>query len=134
MGPYLIETTQSGFAEAPSLLETRYIKILRIFYVKDQKSENSSLYSSVHLTTRLFVPARPAGAGFESRSKTAQRIISWLSATGKQLYPRLYVAESLWSMHAACATGMLINKQTNQKKRKQNKNPHFFENCLSSLQ
>ncbi|XP_025114118.1 uncharacterized protein LOC112576084 [Pomacea canaliculata] len=82
MGPYLIETTQSGFAEAPSLLETRYIKILRIFYVKDQKSENSSLYSSVHLTTRLFVPARPAGAVFESRSKTAQRIISWLSATG----------------------------------------------------
>ena len=76
----------AGYTETHSLQETRYVKILRVFFVKDQRPDAPALYSSVHLTTRLFVPAKKIGRSFETFSKNMQRIIYWLNATGTPNY------------------------------------------------
>ncbi|KAL8563002.1 hypothetical protein ACOMHN_004694 [Nucella lapillus] len=72
----------AGFTEFQGLQESRYMKILRVFYVQNHKvADTPALHQSVRLTTRLFVPTKTA-EGFETFSKTMERIIIWLNATG----------------------------------------------------
>ncbi|XP_076455446.1 uncharacterized protein LOC143290015 [Babylonia areolata] len=81
-GIFRVNATTAGYTEAKVLQESRYVKVLRIFYVKDERAEAPALYNSVQLTTRLFVPTKGYGRAFDSFSKTVQRLISWLNATG----------------------------------------------------
>lgn len=81
-GPFVIDSQVAGYSEAPSLVESRFIKFLRIFFVKGQKGDVPDIYSSTNLTTRLFVPEKKGWRQFESFSKTQQRVIQWLNATG----------------------------------------------------
>lgn len=83
-GLYKVNTNTPGYMEAPTLMESRYVKIVRLFYAQDKKSEVPNLYASTRLTTRLFVPTKTQawGRSFESFSKTMQRVIAWLTATG----------------------------------------------------
>nr|KAG5694558.1 hypothetical protein BaRGS_032503 [Batillaria attramentaria] len=81
-GPYVFDPNVAGYNEAPSLVESRFVKFLRIFYVKGQKVDVPDIYSSTNLTTRLFVPVKRGTKSFETFSKTMQRVIQWLNATG----------------------------------------------------
>ncbi|XP_076436206.1 uncharacterized protein LOC143275813 [Babylonia areolata] len=85
VGLYRINNNAAGFTESQGLQESRYVKILRIFYVRDRKVSAAppALYQSVRLTTRLFLPSNTTGSrSFETFSKTVQRVIAWLQATG----------------------------------------------------
>lgn len=81
-GKVIINPDSSGHMEKP-YTDTKYAKVLRTFYVQSSKMSKEALYSSVNLTSRLFVPVRREGTtkGFESFSKTMQRIIKWMSHT-----------------------------------------------------
>ncbi|KAL8600840.1 hypothetical protein ACOMHN_056498 [Nucella lapillus] len=81
-GIFRVNPSSAGFTETQVLQESRYVKILRIFYAKDQKSDSPALYSSFSLSTRIFVPSKGYGRSFETFSKTMQRVITWLNATG----------------------------------------------------
>ncbi|KAJ8300078.1 hypothetical protein KUTeg_021597, partial [Tegillarca granosa] len=82
IGKVIINPDSSGHMEKP-YTDTKYAKVLRTFYVQSSKMSKEALYSSVNLTSRLFVPVRREGTtkGFESFSKTMQRIIKWMSHT-----------------------------------------------------
>ncbi|KAK7095571.1 uncharacterized protein [Littorina saxatilis] len=83
-GTFKVDPKSAGFTETQALTESRYVKILRVFYIKDQKPDAPALYSSTQLTTRLFVPTKTVAysRSFETFSKNMQRVITWLNATG----------------------------------------------------
>ncbi|GFR75250.1 hypothetical protein ElyMa_000450800 [Elysia marginata] len=80
-GPWILDANAAAYTENQSLIEKRYAKVLRIVYVREQKLESPSPYSTVTLTSRLFIPQRIEGKTFESFSKTVLRVIKWLNAT-----------------------------------------------------
>ncbi|KAK7480302.1 hypothetical protein BaRGS_00028470, partial [Batillaria attramentaria] len=65
-GPYVFDPNVAGYNEAPSLVESRFVKFLRIFYVKGQKVDVPDIYSSTNLTTRLFVPVKRGTKSYPS--------------------------------------------------------------------
>ncbi|RUS72259.1 hypothetical protein EGW08_019982 [Elysia chlorotica] len=85
-GPWILDPNVSAYTETQSLQEKRYAKVLRMVYVREQRLESPSPYSSVTLTSRLFIPHRIEGKTFESFSKTVLRVIKWLNATNVPLF------------------------------------------------
>ncbi|KAH9502785.1 hypothetical protein Btru_069781 [Bulinus truncatus] len=81
LGPWLLDSNAPGYCEMPGLTESRYSKVIRVCYIKDQKLNQSSPYSKITMTSRLFIPCRLEGRTFESFSKTIMRVIKWLSKT-----------------------------------------------------
>ncbi|XP_071096572.1 uncharacterized protein [Haliotis cracherodii] len=61
-----------------SIWSCKYVKMLRIFYVK---SPDMTSYASTRLTSRLFPPLRLGVKTFETMSQTMVRIAAWLSVT-----------------------------------------------------
>lgn len=75
-----------GYGEAANQ-DSQFARVLRIFFVQDSKSEES-LYSSLDLSTRLFIPSRRGqwGKNCESFSKTMQRVILWLQLSKNPIF------------------------------------------------
>ncbi|XP_055897863.1 uncharacterized protein LOC106065516 [Biomphalaria glabrata] len=80
-GPWILDSHAPGYAENPGLNESRYTKVIRFTYIKDQKLNQANPYSQVTLTSRLFIPCRIEGRLFEPLSKTVMRVVKWLSKT-----------------------------------------------------
>ncbi|CAL1538047.1 unnamed protein product [Lymnaea stagnalis] len=80
-GPWILDPTIPGYTDNPGLTESRFTKIIRIAYVKEQKLNNPLPYAQVTLTSRLFIPCRVDGRLFETMSKTIMRVMKWLSKT-----------------------------------------------------
>ncbi|XP_059146497.1 uncharacterized protein LOC131934377 [Physella acuta] len=85
-GPWSLETTVPGYTENQSLVESRYTKIIRIYYVNDPKTKQTARYADVTMASRLFIPQRIEGRMFEGFSKTLTRTIKWLHKTGLPLF------------------------------------------------
>ncbi|XP_045177715.1 uncharacterized protein LOC123537860 [Mercenaria mercenaria] len=76
----------AGHGEAAGQ-DTQFARVLRLFYIQDSKNEEC-LYSSLGLTTRLFIPSRRGdwGKNCETFSKTMQRVITWLQLTKTPIF------------------------------------------------